>query len=128
MSETPSLAKLSDRTVLSLADFLAEAARRFGPYRREWRFVCPSCDRMTSVGEWIDAGAPEGHIAFSCIGRTLAPQIGMFPKGEGLKASKQLGCNYAGGGLFRLNPQPVRLPDGKIEYFFDLAPAPGGAA
>lgn len=51
------------------AEWLAEATRRFGDDPMAWKFVCPSCGHIASVQDWKDAGAPEGAVAFSCIGR-----------------------------------------------------------
>jgi len=60
----------------------------FGADRMKWRFKCPVCGYVATAIDWIDAGASENAIAFSCVGRW---QSGV-------------GCDYAGGGLFRLNP------------------------
>jgi hypothetical protein len=92
----------------------AEGARRFGPNRRAWRFVCPSCTHVASVQEWLDAGATDGEIAFSCIGRRLGA--------NGDKTFLKAGgpCNYAGGGLFALNPEEISWVD--KETGEDVAP------
>lgn len=47
----------------------AEGQRRFGTDPLEWQFVCPSCGHVASVKDWKTAGAPEGAVAFSCVGR-----------------------------------------------------------
>lgn len=78
----------------------AEGERRFGPNMAEWRFVCPACGHVASVADWKNAGASSGEIAFSCIGRRLPECRDAFGDGPGP-------CNYAGGGLFRLNPVKV---------------------
>lgn len=91
------------------AEWLAEATRRFGDDPMAWKFVCPSCGHIASVQDWKDAGAPEGAVAFSCIGR-------YSDDGEDAanKAFKHGGgpCNYTGGGLFKLNPVAVNFGDG----------------
>lgn len=99
---------------MTYAEWTAEATRRFGEHKRAWAFVCPSCGYVATVGDWMDAGASEGEVAFSCVGRrTENPkQIGERP---GL-------CNYAGGGLFRLNPVKVIMPDGVEHNIFAFAP------
>lgn len=93
---------------MTKAEWEAEGRRRFGDDMRQWRFVCPSCGHVASVQDWFDAGATEGQVAFSCVGRYL---------GNAKEMCQRPGpCNYAGGGLFRLNPQDV---DG--EGFFAFA-------
>lgn len=95
-------------------EWVTEGALRFGPDRMQWKFVCPSCRYAAKASEWYAAGAPEGAIAFSCIGRwTGAPDKLTFRKAGGP-------CQYAGGGLFRLNP--VTVTDGDVTHnLFDFA-------
>lgn len=91
------------------ADWLAEAKRRFGDDPMNWQFVCPSCGHVASVKDWKDAGAGEGAVAFSCIGRYTRTD-----EEAASKAFKREGgpCNYTGGGLFALNPIGVVFEDG----------------
>jgi hypothetical protein len=84
---------------ISYADWEAEGTRIFGEDRKQWRFVCPACGVVTQVQEWLDAGVPD-QIAFSCIGRSRTKARDAFDSGPGP-------CNYAGGGLFGLNPIKV---------------------
>ena len=99
---------------LTHAEWLAEGTALFGPAVADWRWVCPVCAHVTSIAEWRDAGAPEGAYAFSCVGRWLPEARDAFAKGAGP-------CNYAGGGLFRLNPVIVRLPNGEDHHVFEWA-------
>lgn len=90
----------------------AEGRRRFGKDKMRWKFVCPSCGHIATVQDWKDAGASRGQFAFSCIGRSLG-------------TTKEMGerpgpCNYAGGGLFAINPVEV---DGG-HYFAFAEPEP----
>lgn len=89
----------------------------FGPDEMSWRFVCPACKHVATVRDWMDAGAPEGAVIFSCVGRWVSrPVREAFGNGPGP-------CNYAGGGLIGLNPVLVR--DGVREYrVFQFAPLP----
>lgn len=85
-----------------------EGERRFGKDKMKWQFICPVCKHVALAEDWLKAGASEDTIAFSCIGRYLNPVRDAFSgKGKGP-------CNYAGGGLFRLNP--VIISDGKEEH------------
>jgi hypothetical protein len=103
---------------MTLEEWQAEAKRRFGSDPLAWRFVCPSCGHVASVADYKAAGAPEGAVGFSCVGRWTNAKREAFSK------SKRKGpCNYAGGGLFRLNPVRVTKPDGEsLDVFaFDVA-------
>lgn len=97
------------KTKMTHAEWLAEAERRFGADQEGWRFVCPVCKHVTSVADWREAGATEGAIAFSCVGRWL-PRARKAFEGQGPGP-----CNYAGGGLFPLNPVDV---DGLTVFAF----------
>jgi len=94
---------------MTYSEWKAEGQRRFGENKLNWRFVCPSCGHIASVQDWRDAGAPDGAVAFSCLGRYI---------GDGKEAAdrafKHAGgpCNYTGGGLFGLNPVEVDFEDG----------------
>ena len=104
---------MSDKKRMTKTEWESEGERRFGKDRNNWRFVCPSCGHIATVKDYEDAGAPEGTIAFSCIGRFLSKCNDAFQKGKSP-------CNYAGGGLFRINP--VIVVDGNDEYnLFDFA-------
>lgn len=93
------------------AEWEAEGERRFGPDKMTWRFVCPACGHVAATSDWRDAGAKTNNVAFSCVGRWLPKQRQAFgERGPGP-------CNYAGGGLFAINPLEV---DG--QHFFDFAP------
>ena len=83
----------------------AEAKRRFGDDIMKWKFICPSCGHVASVRDWKDVGATEGQVAFSCVGRYMENAKEIFQRPGP--------CNYAGGGLFGLNPMDV---DG-VRYF-----------
>lgn len=90
-------------------EWFTEGERLFGTDIMQWRFVCPSCGHVASVQDWKDAGAPEGAVAFSCIGRYL-PQCNEAFNGPGTGP-----CNYTGGGLFGLNPVDV---EGRATFAF----------
>ena len=96
------------------AEWVAEATRRFGADPLKWRFVCPSCGHVAAVQDWKDAGAPSECAAFSCVGRWMKTTKEAFRKDGGP-------CNYAGGGLFKLNPVKVTMPDGSENVAFDFA-------
>ncbi|MGE3857262.1 MAG: VVA0879 family protein, partial [Dehalococcoidia bacterium] len=93
----------------------AEAERLFGADAMRWRFECPACHHVATLQDWKDAGAPQESWAFSCVGRWLPFHRDAFGEdGPGP-------CNYAGGGLFRLNPQPLLFPDGSTHHAFAFA-------
>ncbi len=85
-------------TRMTQAEWYAEAERRFGEHTRHWKFVCPICKHVASHADYREAGAPDGAVGFSCIGRYLpGPRDAFGGEGPGP-------CNYTGGGLFPLNP------------------------
>lgn len=96
----------------TLEKYYEECSKRFGTNLHNWKFVCPVCGHVQSVQECRGVGMPLEAIAFSCIGRWT----GAGPYQPGSSGP----CNYAGGGLFRLNP--VYLTDTKTTAF-ELAPA-----
>ena len=81
-----------------------EGERLFGKDRMDWRFQCPLCKMEWSVKDWKEAGASPNEVAFSCVGR-----------------HKENGCDYAGGGLFKLNPLTVVYEDGEETRVFNFA-------
>jgi hypothetical protein len=108
---------ISHRTVTK-EEWIADAERRFGKDQMAWRFVCPSCGHVATPADWKNAKAPEGTVAFSCIGRwTGADDSKTFKKAGGP-------CIYAGGGLFKINPVTVIDEDGREHELFDFAPRP----
>lgn len=96
----------------SMAEWQAEATRRFGPDYRKWRFVCPACGHVASVADWKALGAIE-NAAFSCVGRWTKEASEAF-------SGKPGPCTYTGGGLFRLNPIAI---DGREDGAFAFAEA-----
>ncbi|WP_409449919.1 VVA0879 family protein [Aromatoleum sp.] len=109
---------------LSHQEWLAEAKAKFGDDPLTWRFVCPSCGHVASIRDWRDAGAPEGAMAFSCIGRYTGDA-----NAAANAAFRNAGgpCNYTGGGLFRLNPVTVTFAEGEPRETFEFAEAPHDA-
>lgn len=109
---------------MTYAEWKAEGERRFGPDMMKWKFICPVCKHVASVQDWKDAGASEGEIGFSCVGRHIPGSKDAF-RDEGTGP-----CTYAGGGLFKLNPVTVlvqrRLGDVNSAWVehdvFDFAP------
>jgi hypothetical protein len=101
-------------TTMTHEEWLAEGARRFGEDHAKWRFKCPVCGHIATPADWRAAGAPDTSIAFSCVGRWLPSCKDAFSKsGKGP-------CNYAGGGLFKLNPITVIGEDGAEVQAFEF--------
>ena len=97
----------------NLEEWTAMGERLFGSSDwKQWQFKCPACGHVAKSQDWIDAGAKIGSIAFSCVGRWNGGSAG---------------CNYAGGGLFQLNPVFIKTthPDTNEPVTvrrFDFAP------
>lgn len=102
------------------AEWKAEAVKRFGTDPLKWKFQCPSCGYIAEVQEWRAVQAPEGAVAFSCIGRYTGSKKSMGDKTGGP-------CNYTTGGLFNISPVTVQTEDGE-QSAFDFAPTEEVAA
>lgn len=96
-------------------EWRAEAVRLFGADPKKWRFVCPACGHVASVQDRLDVDARTA-VAFSCVGRWTGAARPAFGAGAGAGP-----CNYAGGGLFGLNPVTVTYPDGASQDVFAFA-------
>lgn len=106
-----------DMPVQDHAAWLAEAARRFGGVAH-WRFVCPRCDHVASIGDFADLGA-EGHRApIECLGRVYLERDKPVPAGM---------CDWAAFGLLGTlgKGRVLRMPDGAEREAFDFAPTAG---
>lgn len=97
------------------AEFLAIGMERFGDDPMNFKFVCPSCGYVASAEDYKAAGAPETAVGFSCVGRWMK---GDWSDNTFNNAGGP--CEYAGGGLIKLNP--IYLTDRKA-YYFDFAQA-----
>lgn len=94
----------------SIEEWREQAAKLFGTDSTQWKFVCPSCGHITMTQDWIDAGdTDKSMVAFSCIGRLLSSKNSI--------GSNSSPCNYAGGGLFQLNPVTVNHDGNKSKVF-----------
>lgn len=117
---------MSTQLKYTLAEWRAKAAELFGEDVMRWKFVCPVCRHVASVQDWKDAAAPEQAAAFSCVGRWIGanPEIAKGDVGpNGIEGKGP--CNYAGGGLFQLNPVSVIDPDGREMKAFAFATSNG---
>lgn len=99
------------------SEWMAAGEERYGKDTLKWRFRCPVCKFVVTPEDYRSAGAPDTAIAFSCVGRWKGDSSDAFkPEGKGP-------CNYAGGGLFRLNPITVTAAD-STHHVFDFADRP----
>lgn len=102
----------------SREEWRAKAVSLFGQNQLCWRFICPACKHIATVADWFEHDAPQGAVAFSCVGRWSGPKREAFGKGEGP-------CDYAGGGLIGLNPvHVIDAAGGKDLDVFQFAPLP----
>jgi hypothetical protein len=93
--------------------WIAAGKSRYGADRMQWRFRCPSCGHIATPQDYRAAGAPQTAVGFSCVGRWSGAASEAFSDASGP-------CNYAGGGLFRINP--LLVTDGEQEWqMFDFA-------
>lgn len=95
-------------------DWLAEGRRRFGDDFDNWRFVCPLCKHVASVGEFRAYRRAKPESATSeCIGRYQGGRSAFGTEGTGP-------CDYAGYGLFRCSPIRIAV-EGKERHCFAFA-------
>jgi hypothetical protein len=87
---------------LTQEQLLTEAAERFGPDAKGWKFRCPQCGDEATPQDFIDAGADPGRCGQDCIGRVT----GALVKAG---ASNKRGCDWAAYGLLR-GPWEIVLP------------------
>lgn len=111
---------------IPLARWHEMARELFGNDARHWRFVCPVCNTIQTAQDFIDAGCPEDEakmsIAVECVGRWLPKEKSQKAFGENRDGFfKGKPCDFAGYGLFKLNPIPVLFEDGKIMNAFAFA-------
>ncbi len=89
---------MSDKRIVikqTRQEWLEEGKQKYGKDFKRWKFKCPACKHISSVQEFIDAGADGSSAYQECIGRVNG-------KGEdGMKGKdKGYGCNWAAYGLF----------------------------
>lgn len=106
-----------NRIKMTKEEWEAKGTELFGKDRFDWKFKCPSCGYIASVRQWKDVGAGSGEIAFSCIGRRKVNSHEAFTA----NAVNGGPCNYAGGGLFRLNPVVVTVDGDEVVELFAFA-------
>lgn len=114
MSKTFNLPRMTEH------EWRAQARERFGNDPMKWRFVCPSCGHVAAVEDWRKAGAPEGAVAFSCIGRFTGDRATAADN-----AFKKAGgpCNYTSGGLICINGLVIECEDSHVIPVFEVASA-----
>lgn len=101
---------------LTYEEWVQEGTKRYGPDKKIWKFKCPNCGYIQTYNDFLKEGSSkeeaQGMIGFSCIGRIMKNC-----KGE--LGNKKQPCNYAGGGLFKLNPIII-TENGKEQGYFDF--------
>jgi hypothetical protein len=107
---------MSELKKLTNEEWRDEARKRYPSSIDDIRFRCPSCDNVMSVKDYKDAGADPGEIGVNCIGRSQGSKVTIGTRGKGP-------CNYAGFGLFKLNPIEVTGDDG-VTRVMDFADDP----
>lgn len=89
--------------IMTLEEFQAAIKNQGKDRVEDVTFKCPRCGTLQSAQDLIDAGVGsnldevEKYLAFSCVGRW----------------SKDKGCDWTLGGLFKLHELEVITPDGE---------------
>lgn len=104
-----------------ISEWRQKGVELFGERMRLWRFVCPVCKTPQSAQDFIDTGMDKetafSSIAQECIGRHIPSSQKAISETKVIKGKP---CNYAGYGLFKLNPLSVELEDGEVINVFDF--------
>lgn len=105
-------------TKITEKEWRALGVRLYGKDPRDWKFRCPACGHVQSMRDYATlpqpCGKPEDTIGYSCIGRLMETCSAAFSGEPGP-------CNYAGGGLFQMNPITVVKEDGTSHRAFAFA-------
>lgn len=95
---------------LTTHEWNEEGERLFGADRDEWKFICPACQTVASVADYLSLKANPNQIGRQCIG-TFVPEV----REQGNQATAP--CNYKAD-----SSAPIRiLDDGESECAFAFA-------
>ncbi len=99
----------------SVEEWQEEARRRFGGDFLKWKFVCPMCGHVASIGDFKEAGADSPDAAYKeCIGRYTG-------KGSPQKGDSS-GCNWCAYGLLGIPKGGALVKNGEYyQHVFDFA-------
>jgi len=112
-------------TTITRDEWLDKATRLFGDNLENWKFICPTCSTVQTVRDFLERTNLEREnitnvIGFSCIGRWAAggcERAGLNTEHQEPKSKEAMGCNYAGGGLFQLNPVVIEFEGAEYRRF-----------
>jgi len=92
----------------SVDEWKARGKELYGEDVENWKFVCPSCDKVSSGADFKVTGAELENMYNTCIGR---------------HNNKETGCDWAAYGLFKTmgKGDVVITPDGKEVDVFAFA-------
>lgn len=108
-------------TPMPVAEWLAEAKRRFGDDPKEWKFQCPVCDHIQTLVDFEKLGRDPQLAYQECIGRHL-PNRASNLAGTPSKDGKKSPCDFAAYGLFQFGWKVIN-ESGKAIPVFPFAPA-----
>lgn len=94
---------------MTITAWLEDGARRFGPNKLKWKFVCSGCGHVQAVEDFRshnERGATAESAHSVCIGR-FAGLRRTWLGGEGPGP-----CDYTSGGLFDIRPVTLTEDDG----------------
>ena len=100
---------------MTYEEWMKRGTELFGEDQMKWKFICPICRHVASAQDYKDAGAPQGAIGFSCIGRYIKSTRRAF--GDENSDTNGHPCDYTGGGLFKLNPLKITHEGEEFQYF-----------
>lgn len=97
-------------------EWLADGEKLFGKNKLAWKFVCPACGHVASIGDFKELDADGNDAYQKCIGRING-------KGTSNQTDNGDGCNWAAYGLFGTagKGRTVISENGKEVDVFDFA-------
>lgn len=92
---------------MKLAEWKAEAVKRFGEDIKKWKFKCPNCGHIQTFEDFEKAGIeePKNKFYYSCISRW----------------TDETDCSWTLGGLFQIHSTEVLSDEGKYIPVFEFA-------
>lgn len=104
-------------TRLTKEEWQSKGKALFGENTDLWRFVCPGCGSIQSVGDFRpfkDDGATPDSATKECLGRYTGGVSWANTPNKKLKGRR---CDYAGYGLLHISPVIVVDGEKEIECF-----------
>ena len=100
----------------TLEQWRKEGKKKFGEDISNWKFVCPACKKISSVGDFEKLGAEVDDAYQNCIGRFNG-------KGKPPSGDNPDGCDWASYGLLGTcgKGRLIKHSNDRVTAVFDFA-------